>query len=650
VQRSFDELGTPLHDVTFCVVDLETTGGSPATCAITEVGAARFRGGECTGTFQTLINPGLPIPPEITFLTGITEAMVAPAPRIGPVLPDLLEFIGGAVLVGHNLRFDVSFLDAALTAHGRGRLRLRTVDTVALARRLVRDEVPNCRLGTLADRFRLTHRPSHRALDDVLATADLLHVLLERAAAFGVTGLDDLLALPKMAAHPQAAKLRLTNRLPRSPGIYVFRDGQGRALYVGKATDLRSRVRSYFSGDERRKVGALLREAQSIDHVPCASTLDAAVLEVRMIHALEPRYNRHGTRWRSYRYVKLTDEPFPRLAVARAPQRDRARYIGPLPSTGAARRLVDAVEAVVPLRRCTASLPASAGGTLRDAPCTPAQLGVATCPCAGQIDRPAYASVAGHAAAGLSTDPDAVLDRLGERMRAMAAVERYEDAALARDRGLAVVDAHRRQRRFDMLRRAERVIIEVPGGGTAELRRGRLVRSTPAGAVPGAPATPGPSAAGAPGTAATSVGSGDQLTFDLVELPPADGPLPLEMADELACVGAWLDGAAATPRLVHVDGELSSPLPRLPSFRPVEQRRDRGGPTPPERAPAPHARADGGTDPEVTGSVPTSLRQQGPHVGPHASDSARWNPSPRDDGDGRPSGPSRVDGPAGAPV
>ena len=83
MQRTFDDLGTPLAEVTFCVVDLETTGESPATCAITEVGAVNLRGGECLGTFQTLVNPGLPIPPEITVLTGITTAMVVPAPPIG---------------------------------------------------------------------------------------------------------------------------------------------------------------------------------------------------------------------------------------------------------------------------------------------------------------------------------------------------------------------------------------------------------------------------------------------------------------------------------------------------------------------------------------------------------------------------------------
>ena len=212
-QRTLDDLGTPLHDVTFCVIDLETTGGSVHDCGITEVGAVKLRGGECLGTFQTLVDPGRAIPPEITVLTGITHDMVARAPRVEAVLPSLLEFIGEAVIVGHNVRFDVSFVDAALTADGRPRLANRVLDTLSLARRLLRDEVPNCKLGTLADRLRLDHRPSHRALDDALATGELLHVLIERAGALGVTGLDDLTVLPKMAGHAQAGKLRLTEAL-----------------------------------------------------------------------------------------------------------------------------------------------------------------------------------------------------------------------------------------------------------------------------------------------------------------------------------------------------------------------------------------------------------------------------------------------------
>jgi DNA polymerase-3 subunit epsilon len=137
-QPSFDDLSTALFDVTFCVLDLETTGGSPASCEITEIGAVKYRAGELIGTFQTLVDPGLPIPPSITILTGITQTMVHDAPDIATALPALLEFIGDAVIVGHNVRFDLSFLNAAAMRHGYGRLPNESSDTAALARRLVR--------------------------------------------------------------------------------------------------------------------------------------------------------------------------------------------------------------------------------------------------------------------------------------------------------------------------------------------------------------------------------------------------------------------------------------------------------------------------------------------------------------------------------
>src|SRR4051812_15428801 len=99
LRRSSDDLGKPLSDVRFVVIDLETTGTGPLQSAITEVGAVKLRGGECLGTFSTLVNPGAAIPPEVTYLTGITEAMVVPAPTIDAVLPSLLEFVGDAVIV-----------------------------------------------------------------------------------------------------------------------------------------------------------------------------------------------------------------------------------------------------------------------------------------------------------------------------------------------------------------------------------------------------------------------------------------------------------------------------------------------------------------------------------------------------------------------
>jgi DNA polymerase III epsilon subunit family exonuclease len=320
VQQSFDDLGTPLSQVTFVVLDVETTGGSPSGSHLTEVAAARYRGGEMLGTYQTLVKPDERIPPFITALTGISDLMVADAPTAGAMLPSFLEFLGGAVVVGHNVRFDLSFLNHALVSTGRDRLQNATVDTLALARRLVRDMVPNCKLGTLADSLDLSHRPSHRALSDVLATGDLLHNLLERAGSFGILGLEELLDLPRLVGHPQAAKLRLTTRLPHRPGVYWFTDAAGHVLYVGKATDLQSRVRSYFTGDRRPKIGRLLRLLHSIHFRVCPGPLTAAVIEGRLIRAWSPLFNRAGK-------VRRRDpgtQPRPALPAA-PPGRARSR-------------------------------------------------------------------------------------------------------------------------------------------------------------------------------------------------------------------------------------------------------------------------------------------------------------------------------------
>src|SRR5690606_37329343 len=151
---SFDEPSTPLYDVTFCVFDIETTGASPKDCSITEIGAVKYRGGEEVGSFQTLVDPGSPIPPFITILTGITQMMVFGAPRIDAVLPAFLEFAGDSVLVGHNIRFDLSFVSAEARRLGYPVPANQTVDTVRLGRRLLGSEVRNMRLATLASHFR----------------------------------------------------------------------------------------------------------------------------------------------------------------------------------------------------------------------------------------------------------------------------------------------------------------------------------------------------------------------------------------------------------------------------------------------------------------------------------------------------------------
>ena len=186
-----------LTELEFAVVDLETTGWSPEAAAITEIAAVRVRGGRRQGEFASLVNPGTPIPPSIADLTGITDGMLAAAPKLAAVLPGLLDFATGCVLVAHNAPFDLGFLVAACGDCGLTWPGFTVLDTVMLARQLMDpDEVPDCKLGTLAGFFRARTTPSHRALADARATADILGWLIRRLSHRGIHNLGQLSAWP----------------------------------------------------------------------------------------------------------------------------------------------------------------------------------------------------------------------------------------------------------------------------------------------------------------------------------------------------------------------------------------------------------------------------------------------------------------------
>ena len=207
--------GTPLAGLDYAVVDVETTGLVPGNAGITEIGAVRVRQGAVVGEFTSLVNPGLPIPAEIQVLTGIDDEMLADAPSVASMLPGLLAFADGCVLTAHNARFDLSFLTAACEAAGVPWPGFPVLDTVRLARHLmaVPGEVPDCKLGTLAAFFGSPAQPSHRALADARATAEVLTHLISRLAERGVTTLDELAPwLAAQDAAEEAARKRAARR------------------------------------------------------------------------------------------------------------------------------------------------------------------------------------------------------------------------------------------------------------------------------------------------------------------------------------------------------------------------------------------------------------------------------------------------------
>ena len=458
--------------MTFCVVDLETTGGAAADGAITEIGAVAYRAGERLGTFSSLVDPRRPIHPYVAHLTGIDDRAVVGAPTIDHVLPSFVEFVRGSVIVAHNASYDVSFLNAALDRLDYPPLPAPAVCTAKLARRVVWPDVPNVRLRTLAEYFRTRVRPTHRALADAEATGEVLLGLLTFGQRLGITTLGELHEACTARGRPNYGKIRLADDLPRAPGVYVFKDARGRVLYVGKSNDVRTRVRSYFYGDDRKKIQSLLDEVRTVDAVPTpAGELEALVVEARLIRRSEPPYNRRGTTWRRSCYLKLDrSEAYPRLKVVRSPSDPDATYVGPFSSTAVARSAKEAIEEVVPIRRCTTPMRA----TTRFAPCALADIGRCTAPCDGRTDPERYGELVGGLLSSLSS-PDGLLAALDERMTRLADQERFEEAADVRDRARALAEALWRGR-VDAWLTAGRLRLSAGAATAIDLDRGSLQR------------------------------------------------------------------------------------------------------------------------------------------------------------------------------
>ena len=439
VQASLDDIGTSLRAATFVVVDLETTGGPPAEAGITEIGAVKVRGGEVIGEFSTLVNPGQPIPPFIIALTGITNAAVANAPSVATAVSSFLEFSHGAVLVAHNASYDISFLKGASARFNLTWPTHRVVDTARLARvALQRDEVRNCKLGTLAAYFEVSVQPTHRAFDDARATVEVLHKLLERVGDFGVATLEDLAQFTSRVSPAQRSKRTLADRLPERPGVYVFRDELGTALYIGKALNIRQRVRSYFTAAEQRKrMSEMISIASAISPIVCASELEAQVREVRLIHEEQPRYNVRSRRADIEHWINTPLRGVPRLTISRNPVgiiEETHHSLGPFSRRSAAQDVQSSLEQWLGLNSWATE------GSISDPLASVRQL--------------------------MSGDARQFISFASTRMHSLAEGEHFEEAAAWRERLEQVVAATVRMHRLRALTQCTELVAARPTSQT----------------------------------------------------------------------------------------------------------------------------------------------------------------------------------------
>ena len=516
-----------LADVAFTVVDLETTGATPGFAKITEIGAVRLEGGSEVGTFSSLVNPGIRIPAMITGITGIDDAAVADAPPIDVVLPRFVGFAADSVLVAHNAHFDLGFLDYEL-----GRLQRRTfprpaLDTLRLARKLCPQQ--RCSLNALSYRFDTRVKPVHRALQDAQATAELLLLFLSWLQEQGMTTLEEVARFCEPGARRNYHKISLTETLPTTPGVYVMRDDRGAALYIGKAENLRRRTRDHFLQRQAYHARQALELLDRFEVVETGSEFAALLLEQRLIARHKPTYNSHGTRVSSYHYVKLSADDYPRLYATPNLRDDGSYYAGPFRKASLARRLVECLNGVYPLRTC-AHLPATTGvagsrGRAGHA-CPRAGTGACLAPCSRPLNGEYAAAVAAvrRVLDGHGADLD---ESLQERQAGMVQALAFEQAARLQKQREALERALRTVRRLRAAGRDDAVIAYpakragwvalwgVRGGGIAvECVVGR---------------------------GAFSEDAARGLLTKLAAATPPAPPLPAALLDEMLLVHSWVE-------------------------------------------------------------------------------------------------------------
>jgi DNA polymerase III subunit epsilon len=539
-------LSRPLATAEFVAVDTETNGLARERCELTEVGAVLVGGGELHDRWSSLVGVSAPLSAGIQRFTGITQAMVDDAPPPEAVLPDLARMLRGRVLVAHSASFDLGVLRAAFSRAALDWPEPPVLCTVAMARRFA----PLQRrrgLASLADALGIEVAVSHRALPDAETCARVFCALFGRLTAHaGTVGEAVGLLGPRRGGggrRPRAgARRRPPDRrpdlsaLPRDPGVYVFRDADGRPLYVGKSVCLRTRARAHFATPAE-----WTGHAEHVDYEATQSELGALLLEDRLIKALRPPGNVRGKRGADgYVYLRCRlDIPFPILEVAPEPARGHAVTVGPVRGRAAAAELVEQLNSLFGLRHCGRKLPR------REHPSAYGQMGRCLSPCLGDLDPNLYRERL-DAALRLFVDgrdgAGALLAHLDGQRRAAVAARNYERAAWLQ----------RRRERLDALLR----------------RLGGLLRATHAGAR--LVLAPHPSKAGrfdAFWIAGGRVVDWGALPSDGAELaartraamaasprPELGGWLPAEEVAETRLVGAWL--ASHAPPTLELDAGL----------------------------------------------------------------------------------------------
>ncbi len=425
----------------FVAIDVETTGLRPVNQRVIEIGAVRFRDGLEVGRFATLLNPHKRIPKAIVALTGIRDADLVDQPEFKAIADELVEFVGASVVAGHNVGFDLGFLDAELKRAGRQPFANERIDTVGLAMRLL-PGVRKPSLDRVAKALGIASRDLHRADVDAELCGKVAMLLVDHARNAGVSDIDIVKAIANSAHRRTRDSIGrgrtqldrgLLKDIPKRPGVYLMHDRYDHIIYIGKAKNLRDRVGSYFSQPVgyTRKMDGLLEHLHRIETVVVGSEIEALLLESQLIRRYEPRYNTALRSSERYPYIRIDlANRWPRMTVVRERPDDGARYFGPYRNTSGAKRTVEFLNDVLPLRTCPRSFKdARSYGS----PCIQLDLHKCLGPCTGKVQQHDYQSLVDDLVTFLEGDETVLFDRLQAGLIVAADKLDFERAARIRN-------------------------------------------------------------------------------------------------------------------------------------------------------------------------------------------------------------------------
>ncbi len=460
----------------FVALDVETTGLQPSRQRIVEVAAIRFHDGVETERFETLINPGKRLPKYISQLTRIDDSMLADAPPFAEIAARLLELLEGALIVGHNVPFDIGFVNAELGRLGIPGLVNERLDTMGLATRLM----PGIRrpsLERVADTLGVLGRNQkiHRAGMDASITGQVALRLAAHAKEAGYTSIDQLKglggSLPAKPSERHSSARTVLDRgmldaIPRRPGVYIMRNINNEIVYVGKSKNMRERVGSYFSQriGVSRKMDGLIESLKAIETVVVGSELEALLLESQLIRRYQPRYNSaiRGHEWYPFIRVDISN-PWPRITLARTRKADDAVYFGPFRQSSSARKTVDLLNRVVPLRTCSRSFKsASSYGN----PCIELSLNRCLGPCVGKADRDEYLQLVRNVVEFLNGRDETLYEMLWAGLEDSARRLDFEKAERIRRELRNVTSVVASQRRIRELVERSTCLVVLPSSAT----------------------------------------------------------------------------------------------------------------------------------------------------------------------------------------